>query len=399
VKAWWIVLGLLVIAVGVLTLLGCGGGGGGGGGTPPPVLGALAVLAYNDLGMHCDNRDFSEIMVLPPFNNLRAQVIRRTGPRPQLVTSGISVRFSIPGNTRSADKTNFWDFVVALFGRAVPPNVGLTGTRMAGAMVPTAANDWLAEGIPITPLTDSGRFDPYQLGRVIVREGGTDVAQTRAVVPVNWEMNCNLCHTSPGQTVDTNILAAHDRLHGTNLQSAKPVACGSCHSQPPLEPLGLVSDDPDNPSLSRAMHHAHAPRMASAGLAIECYACHPSVQHPCQRDVHSSEGRQCRHCHGNMTAVADPTRRPWVDEPRCSNCHRVKPDFALEQPGTLFRDSVGHGNVHCEACHGPTHAIGPATIAADNVQAIMWQGEAGPIEKCSVCHASRPPGEFRHRAP
>ncbi|TWT41916.1 hypothetical protein RAS1_30400 [Phycisphaerae bacterium RAS1] len=35
------------------------------------------VFGYNDLGMHCMNAHFSEIMVLPPFNTLHAQVIRR----------------------------------------------------------------------------------------------------------------------------------------------------------------------------------------------------------------------------------------------------------------------------------------------------------------------------------
>ena len=37
------------------------------------------ILACNDLGMHCMNSDFSEMMVLPPFNTLHAQIIRRSG--------------------------------------------------------------------------------------------------------------------------------------------------------------------------------------------------------------------------------------------------------------------------------------------------------------------------------
>jgi len=65
------------------------------------------VLGYNELGMHCMNQDFSELMLLPPYNNLRAQVILR-GEEPQLLTSGVTVSYSVPGNTTSADKTNFW---------------------------------------------------------------------------------------------------------------------------------------------------------------------------------------------------------------------------------------------------------------------------------------------------
>ena len=30
--------------------------------------GDMVVLGYNDLGMHCMNQDFSEFMILPPFN-------------------------------------------------------------------------------------------------------------------------------------------------------------------------------------------------------------------------------------------------------------------------------------------------------------------------------------------
>jgi hypothetical protein len=31
------------------------------------------VLSWNDLGMHCANKDFSNIVILPPYNNLKAQ--------------------------------------------------------------------------------------------------------------------------------------------------------------------------------------------------------------------------------------------------------------------------------------------------------------------------------------
>ena len=53
---------------------GDGGGGGGGGGT---VAAGYRLLATNDLGMHCMDREFSIFSILPPFNVLRAQV---TGP-------------------------------------------------------------------------------------------------------------------------------------------------------------------------------------------------------------------------------------------------------------------------------------------------------------------------------
>ncbi|MBD3800982.1 MAG: hypothetical protein IE886_05935, partial [Campylobacterales bacterium] len=34
------------------------------------------LLAWNDLGMHCmDGKDFSVFSILPPYNNLNAQLI------------------------------------------------------------------------------------------------------------------------------------------------------------------------------------------------------------------------------------------------------------------------------------------------------------------------------------
>ena len=52
---------------------GDGDGDGGGNGVTTPMV----VLGYNELGMHCMNQDFSELMILPPYNTLHAQVIDR----------------------------------------------------------------------------------------------------------------------------------------------------------------------------------------------------------------------------------------------------------------------------------------------------------------------------------
>jgi len=52
---------------------------------PTPVAESYVVMAYNDLGMHCMNKDFSEICVLPPANTFRATVLRR-GSSPELIT-------------------------------------------------------------------------------------------------------------------------------------------------------------------------------------------------------------------------------------------------------------------------------------------------------------------------
>jgi hypothetical protein len=200
-----------------------------------------------------------------------------------------------------------------------------------------------------------------------------------------------LCHNTPGISTATDILRAHDTLHGTTLESQKPVMCARCHADVALGQAG----DPNLPSLSRAMHGSHASRMSAVSLAVDCYACHPGVRTQCLRDVHFAGGMTCNNCHTSMTAVAAATRRPWVDEPRCDSCHQ-RAGFQFEQPGTRYRDSVGHSNVHCEACHGSPHAITPTVTAADNVQAQNLQGHTGVINVCTVCHTQTPGDAFFH---
>lgn len=389
-----IVPALLIAVLCVWAVAGCGGGGGGG--SDPPITSSdMVVLGYNDLGMHCMNQDFSQFMILPPFNTLHAQVIDRTGDDPRIVSDGVTVSYAIPSSTHSSDKTNFWTYSAQLLGGALTPDIGLTGNGLSGTMSPTTGGDWSVTGIPMTPITDSGQENAYQLATVTVTSAGKTVARTNAVVPVSWEISCQLCHN--GSDAPANILQAHDKLHGTNLVAQTPVRCGSCHAQPPLGALG--QGKPGVSSLSRAMHSAHANRMddvkATLG-GVECYACHPGKRTKCLRDVHVSKGLDCHSCHKTMADVGAASRRPWVDEPHCSDCHN-KPGSTYEQPNTLYRDSKGHHGVHCSACHGSPHAIAPSVVAADNVQAVALQGHAGTIDTCTVCHRRTPDDGFAHR--
>lgn len=358
---------------------------------PPKIVTPMVVFGYNDLGMHCMNSDFSEIMVLPPFNNLHAQVVQR-GVEPEIITSDVTVKYFIPGNTHSADKTNFWRYPQTLLGPAPLPNIGLTGHGLSGNMSSTGLGDWEVSGLPITPTDDTGRENPYPLATITVTQGATLMARTQAVVPVSTEMSCILCHNTPGISTASDILTTHDNLHGTTLMQQRPVLCASCHAS---NALGLPGD-PNRHNLSRAMHGAHASRMGPVSYLQEvCYACHPGVRTHCQRDVHSGQDITCTTCHGSMAAVADPVRQPWISEPRCDNCHN-RPGFEFEQPGTLYRNSIGHKGIHCTSCHGSPHAITPTTTEVDNVQALMLQGHSGVIDTCTVCHTSVP-GSFFHK--
>ena len=111
-----------------------------------PVSGEYILTGWNDLGMHCYNRDFSNLAVLPPFNTLWAQVVRRGDP-PEIVTTGVKVTYAFPDNTFSVGKSNFWDYAPQLFGVNLAPNIGLTGNGLAGTME-READHFVAEGIP-----------------------------------------------------------------------------------------------------------------------------------------------------------------------------------------------------------------------------------------------------------
>ncbi len=77
---------------------------------PPPVgqedntallgrdQGSHVVLGANDLGMHCADQDDSIFSVLPPFNVLHAQVIRRGGTPAILNGSQVQVTYSAASN-------------------------------------------------------------------------------------------------------------------------------------------------------------------------------------------------------------------------------------------------------------------------------------------------------------
>jgi len=384
------------VAVGVGSLAGIFLAGSG---LQPAAPDEFVVLANNDLGMHCMMRDFSHFMILPPFNTVQAVVIKR-GDGPDVIDiaegSDFTLEYSVPGNTHSATKSNFWKYDQDLLGVDLQPDIGLTGNGMSGTMTPHV-DKWEVTGIPITPIDDAGRVNPYQLATVTVHKEGTGmVAQTQTVLPVSFELSCNVCHGDPvtGTNVEVDVLRDHDRLHGTNLEMNQPVFCAGCHADPALGAPG----EPGLPTFSSAMHSSHADRLLDLPSTFDnaCYACHPGRRAQCQRDIHSSVGMDCVSCHGGMADVGDPSRVPWVDEPKCGDCHD-RAGFDFEQPGTLYRNSIGHGGVACFACHGSPHAITPATTETDNLQAVLHQGVPGVISDCSVCHTQTPDEPFFHR--
>lgn len=371
------------------------------------------VLAWNDLGMHCYQADFSTFQILPPYNVFWAQVIKR-GEKPAVVSDGVELQYKTLKIENPARHTNFWDYATG-YGWDLEPGVGLKGKRTSGAM--EAANDhFVAEGVPVVDFNDDGTWDPFPMFTVSVQDNaGKTLAETINVAPASTEMACDLCHTGDSmQGTMQAILKAHDKHEDTKLfdqaEGGKPVMCSSCHSDPAM---GAMENKDCTLSLSAAMHGFHAEKITESETELPknvCHTCHPGPKTKCLRDVMSQAGLTCTNCHGGMKEVGDPARTPWVNMPSCMTCHtealddpvsaRIKKpnEHLTASAAELYRHSKAHGGggIYCAACHGSPHAVTPAALERDNQQAIRLQGHEGPIDKCTLCHLEQPDGEFWH---
>ena len=367
----------------LVALAACNSSTGPGGGGEPEA-GAYVVLAWNDLWMHCINPTYTDAVVLPPYNNLWVQVVKKGDP-PEVVTADLTVEYSVDNNTYSYGKRDFgqfWDTAGVLFG--VPNlqhNIGLKGKGLSGEM--TLVDDhFVAEGIPLTPVDDAGHWDPYQVASVIVKNAqGDTLAHTRTTVPVSEEMHCDRCH---GDQAFQDVLAVHDRNNMTDLVSSEPVLCARCHGSPAL---GTTGPGTSGKYLSAAIHTWHADKGAV------CYDCHPGPLTECMRSLrHTAPDGNCTRCHGSLATVGGsiPAQRiPWVNEPGCATCHLNVSEVATGS--ALYRNSVGHGGLYCESCHGSPHAMIPSRESADNHQALQYQNFTGVVKSigsCGVCHES-----------
>ncbi len=357
------------------------------------------IFAWNDLGMHCDQNDYSYFMVLPPYNTLHVQVFQRGGDGANLVTSGITVSYNFPKKTNSALHTNFWTYAPQ-YGFNVPANVGISGTPLAGNMTLDAKGlGYQAVGIPITPYDDDGTWDPYGTAVITVKDSTGNVLQTvNVVAPVSTEMMCSNCHGTTNPQLD--ILQKHDALSGTTLAADQANgtvhACAECHSDNALGAPGKTGVE----SLSLAMHNFHKDKMnttaASSSTTPGCYNCHPGPKTQCLRGIMFRAGKSCEDCHGDMNGMTTGLqngRQPWIEEPQCGGCHGAT---YSENSNTLFRNSVlqnavsgdMNNRIYCEGCHNSTHGELTTANPADPTIPMKFQGDNYWIWNCNVCHSA-----------
>ena len=357
------------------------------------------LFAWNDLGMHCMDSDFSVFTLLPPFNNLNAQlvvggkVVDSTNYALTYESSADPATGSI--NTSSAGKSNFWQYVLSLFGASVPDNYGLTGNPTASTtpapLTWNSAFNWFeATGIPITPVDDGNHMNAYPIVKVTARNtSGQAVASSNAVLPVSSEITCSICHATntgssaaqpkggwvglaPGSEKDwrMNVLRLHDEKnaanpiyaplmsgkgYGTSLElsaaSNKPILCDTCHNSNALAIWGIAGQASVS-NMTAAMHNRHAtvtapgaPKALDAiGTRDACYACHPGKDTECLRGAMgnpvNASGQhimECQSCHGSMLTVGKVARNGWFDMPTCQSCHHdgLRETLAINADGTF----------------------------------------------------------------
>jgi mono/diheme cytochrome c family protein len=414
---------------------------------PDKVNDEYVLLAWNNLGMHCISDSDPYWILLPPANDIHAQLIRR-GDSPEVVTEGVELAYEVePGFENPAGHVRFWEFAQSLFGldAPLPVNVGVSGNRVAGVMKPSSdGSGFEATLVPVVPYADDGSFNPYPLFTITARdrETGEILATTRCVAPTSTEMGCKNCHGGTWRVAgvagftdatSADILAVHDRINKTTLLKdalkGKPRLCQSCHKDPVLGAKGKEGVI----SFPAAIHGWHANYLTNRDETA-CFRCHPAKNTGatgCLRGVHAGIGLTCISCHGTLedhalsllkyedqrgiksasrlmadlqprvvdSKEAINPRNPWLGEPDCLNCHvDFEPPASRDVSGfnawtsgaaELFRVRTDDMGVRCQACHGSTHANYPATNIygrdRDNIPPLQYQGNALPIGANRQC--------------
>jgi hypothetical protein len=351
------------------------------------------VLAWNDLGMPFFSPTYDKEVLLPPYNTLWAQVIKRGSP-PEIVTTGVTLEYRIVDNTYSYGKGTasplrsygqFWDNSFDLFGVSLAHDTGLNlvdpdiHNGLSGTML-LKGNHFEVDGVPVVPINDAGTWDPYQVAEIIVRDAssGAELARTRATAPTSDEINCAKCH---GQGDVGSVLASHDELEETTfVTDGVPVLCADCHGSPALGQTGAGSSEV---YLSEAIHSYHA------ALTTNCYDCHPGETTLFHRSVaHTTSNGNCSTCHGTSGDIAMSIangRVPWTGQPKCVQCHTFVAE--VDTGAIAYRAASAHNGISCPACHGSPHAQIPSNRAVDHYQALQYQNKALPLGSCRVCHS------------
>jgi len=404
-------------------------------GTPGAGDGDHVVLAFNDLGMHCADLGSWPFSILPLFNVVNAQVIRRGSTPLILDDSSMSLQYSaasnpndpvgpdsinstsrnyptdVPAGSAMVRKTDFWDeikgqsIVSWFFGVDPPPDTGIFGSTMPGIAHPYEDNvpqgfsfydpefTWFtAFGMPITATDDLGRMNSYPLMRVQAVDNGTGnvVATTDAVVPVSTEVDCRDCHA-------LGKVAADD-LVWPDLDFVAPASNDRVDVEEAAKHNILVLHDykhntsfvaKQEPVLCATCHRSNALASVGGPAGIPSLNNMSNAMHGFHGRLQIDEMGDLMRLTGGEPDLIDPARMtgdemqliptgPGVSmEESCFSCH----------PGKItqcFRGAMFTAGRKCDDCHGGMLAVGGEfDLQTTNQPREPWADEP----KCSACHS------------
>jgi hypothetical protein len=409
--------------------------------------GENVVLPFNDLGMHCADLGSYPFSILPPFNVLNVQVVRKgsTGSNRPLILDGSQVEMKYSAASNAFDpvgsdsinstsqnyppgsladlatirKTDFWDdfdgvnnIAELLFPGLHPvPDEGLQtlantdhGRYMPGIADPYYDNvpqefsgfvdlkKWFtSQGIAITSVDDFGRFNSYPLMRVqaVDIKSGQVIGTTDAVVPVSTEVDCRDCHALGQVGSDPDA-----RTDGPSFIDVAPadrvdVEAAAKHNILVLHDFkhetGFVAAN--QPVLCASCHRSNALAEVGGPGGIEAVDNMSSV-------MHGFHGRLQVDNLGEL--IRDDDGEPILINPLAMSGKLplivTGEGIPMEQncfnchPGKItqcFRGAMFTAGQKCDDCHGGMLAMGGEFELATGGIREPWADEP----KCSSCHS------------
>ena len=370
---------------------------------PNGVLGTLGALAYRLL---YPNAVLDAFAPIPSDTGLPV-------PDPVQLPQLAAGQQRMPSPSNLPQKFNRFDSSLPFF-KNFP-----FGTTVANA------NWFSADGIPILPVDDAGRSNPYPLMRVqAVAKGANPATATNVrgsvdiVLPVASEADCKNCHngvdgiaavfasvttykngqawpiaqeaTAPGpdkanNAAKINILRLHDAKWGFKYTTASGAAsaCVSGNESACLDKRRAIQ--------CSQCHYSPALDLAQVGPIDE-----PAVGvNGRQQTRHESMSRVMHDTHGQYGSLFPAMPLPGsgrtlqvqadVLQQTCYQCHPGKQTKCL-------RGAMGAGGAVCQDCHGSMKQVGndftakfPTTsypAGADLTRRVPWATEP----KCQSCH-------------
>jgi len=417
---------LLIIALTVVVSIVAGAAAVMGAGSP------YTVIARNDLGMHCACPSFAGFLLLPPWNTVRVQVIKKGSDSASIVSNDLTVSYSLAEKTDAilqADPyfSQWITYSPKLFPGFQPvvngKVMGLAGYGISGTMKYNSTfMAYEAVGIPAYPvqtgnssldiMTDplgGPNRDPYLTMNVTVKNTstGATIGTTSTVVPVAFGGCCG-CHlklagangypqTPAGSFTYMGVMHSRNSS-GINIALIDPdgdgvggpVRCSWCHFDPAMGEMaapGWPAGTQTLPgagtlkksvySFSDVLHRFHAQSALvksttyDPNIAKNCYDCHPGNNVNCNRGIHKTKNLWCVDCHGdlNQRIATGQMTAPW-QESTLPSCSKP-----------------AKGITSNYACHASV----PQTTWNSNFGGYFINGRGGMgnhIVLCESCHGS-----------